>query len=232
MNQIGGTLFAWPKQAEFGRKLNKELFYAGARNNRKLKQLFTDQVARVVWKYKLASSTLNTPATVDVPEIEVIQIDVSGADLDPAILMAIDKTIPNPTIHEIHSAGRVKQSAAYKRASESDANAWVISHYLTSDWQSADATRTPLPTALNLGILYASLLRTMIDIQPLDGEPLRAHVERHGQVLQLRRDAERISQKMNAEKQLNRKVEWNSQLRSINQEIQKLTSTPSQESNA
>ncbi len=232
MSDTRGKLYAWPKQAEFGRKLNKERFYAGARNNRKLKQLFTEQVARVTWKYKLASLTLNMPATAEVPEIEVIQIEASGSELDPAVLSAIDKAIPNPTIHEIHAAGRVQQSAAYKRASESDLKAWVISHYVSSPWQAADSTRAPLPPSLNLGILYASLIRSMIEVPARDGETLRVHIERHGQILTHRREAERITQKMNVEKQLNRKVEWNAELRTINQQIQDLTQQRSQEADA
>lgn len=227
-----GKLFAWPKQAEFGRKLNKERFYAGVRSNRKLKRLFTEQVARVTWTHKLASLTLNIPAGGDVPEIEVIQIQCSGSELDPAVLLAIDKAIPNPTIHEVHAGDRVQQTAAFKRSSEADAKAWVISHYVAGSWQAADASRSPLPQSLNLGNLYASLLRSMIDIPAGEGETLRAHFERHGQILALRREVTQITKKMNAEKQLNRKVEWNAQLRGIQQQIQELIQPTSQEADA
>jgi hypothetical protein len=134
-------MFQFPSSAKFNRVLNKERFYAGARNNRKLKSLFTDQVTRIRWAYKLSPQTINIPATAEVPEIEVIQIEASGSELDPAVLLAIDRAIPNPTIHEIHFAGRVQQTAAYKRASEADVKAWVISHYVSSSWQAADASR-------------------------------------------------------------------------------------------
>jgi len=216
-------LYEFPTSAKFNRVLNKERFYAGARNNRKLKSLFTNQVTRIRWAYKLSPQTINIPATAEVPEIEVIQIEASGSELDPAVLLAIDRAIPNPTIHEIHVAGRVQQTTAYKRASEADVKAWVISHYVSCPWQAADANRTPLPPSLNLGNLYVSLLRSMIGVPARDGETLRAHIERHGQILAHRREAERLTQKMNVEKQLNRKVEFNAQLRSINQQIQSLT---------
>jgi hypothetical protein len=217
------VLYQFPASAKFSRVLNKERFYAGARNHRKLKSLFTDQVARVRWAYKLAPETINIPATAEVPEIEVITIDVNGNELDQAVLLAIDKMIPNPTIHEIHCGSRVKQTAAYKRASEADSKAWVISHYATGPWQPSDAVRRPLPQSLNLGMLYASLLRSMMDVPALDGESLRAHVERHGEILALRRDAERIAKKISTEKQFNRRVELNSRLREVNQTISRLT---------
>ncbi|MFG0254842.1 MAG: DUF4391 domain-containing protein [Rhodopirellula sp. JB053] len=221
------TLFAWPQQAKFGRTLNKERFYAGARNNRKLKRLFTEQVKRVTWQYKLAPLTLNVPSTDDVLEIEVIQIDATADQLDPAILLAIDRAVPKQTIHEIHAGGRVCQTMAYKRASESDKSAVVIGHYMTTPFVTEEHPRRPLPVSLNLGKLYASLLRSMIDLPPRKDESLREHLDRHQQIITARREAERITKKMHAERQLNRKVEWNSELRRVNSEIARLTDTQS-----
>ncbi|WP_153556676.1 DUF4391 domain-containing protein [Roseimaritima sediminicola] len=222
-------LFAWPKQAHFGRVLNKERFYAGARNNRKLKQLFTEQVSRMTWQYKLATETLNIPSTPEVPEIEVIQIEAKTAELDEAILQAIDRAIPNPTIHEIHSDDRTCQMAAFKRPSEADKSAKVISHYVSTSWQPRKSDRSPLPVTLNLSKLYSAIFRGMIDIPDREGESLKLHVERHAEVLAARREAERIAKKMNTEKQFNRKVDLNGQLRKINEQIQALTRTKPQE---
>lgn len=225
-------LYRFPPSAKFNHVLNKERFYAGARNNRKLKSLFTDQVTRIRWSYKLSPQTINIPATSEVPEIEVIQIDAVTDQLDPAVLLAIDRAIPNPTIHEIHAGGRIRQTAAYKRSSESDKKSIVIGHYVTTDWVAADHPRATLPITLNLGSLYAAILRSMMDVPLRDGERLREHVQRHSAILMARREAERIEKKMNAEKQLNRKVEWNAQLRTINQNIAHLTQEMSQEADA
>lgn len=225
-------LFRFPESAKVDRVLNKERFYAGMPKNRKLKALFTAQVSRVRWAYKLAPETINTPGTVDVPEIEVIHVEASGSELDQDVLAAIDEAIPNPTIHEVYVGDKVRQTAAYKRTSESDRKAWVVSHYVTSQWHLVDVERAPLLASLNLGILYASLLRSMIDVPAREGESLRDHVERHGQLLTHRREAARLEKKINAEKQFNRRVELNSQLRSINQRIHQLSQRTSQEADA
>ncbi|MCR9207651.1 MAG: DUF4391 domain-containing protein [bacterium] len=230
-------LYHFPTTAKFDRVLNKERFYAGVRNNRKLKQLFTDQVTRIRWTFKLSPDTINITASDGVPEIEVIQIDAATTDLAPAVLLAIDRAIPNPTLHEIHAEGQVRLTAAYKRSSESDKNATVIGDYLTSDWHTLDggqceAARVPLPVSLNLGSLYATLLRSMIDSPTRNGERLRDHVDRHSQIMAARRDAAKITKKMHAENQLNRKVEWNAKLRAINQTIAQLTQETSQEADA
>lgn len=229
MNETSGKLFAWPQQTHYGKIINKERFYAGIPNNRKLKQLFTEQVKRVTWKYKLGTTKLNLPATTDVLEIEILQIDVNGNDLDQAVLLAIDKAIPNPTIHEIYCSSRVQQAAAFKRTSEADSKAWVISHYVAGPWHLHNAERQPLPQSLDLGKLYASLLRSMIDVPARDGETLREHIERHGEILARRREAERISKKTNTEKQFNRRVELNEKLRHVNEAIYKLVNGANEE---
>lgn len=229
---VAPPLFRFPESAKVDRVLNKERFYAGVRNNRRLKALFTEQVSRVRWAYKLAPETINTPGTADVPEIEVIHVEASDSELDHDVLAAIDDAIPNPTIHEVYVGDQVRQTAAYKRTSDSDRKAWVVSHYVTSPWHLTDADRTPLLVSLNLGILYASLLRAMIDVLAREGESLRDHVERHGQLLTHHREAARLEKKINAEKQFNRRVELNGQLRTINQRIYQLSQRTSQEADA
>lgn len=216
------SVFRFPAAAAVGKVLNKERFYAGVRNNRKLKRLFTGEVTRVRWAYKLAPTTINLATADAVPEIEVIEIQATTEQVDDAVLRAIDRAIPNPTIHELHVGGRVRQMAAYKRTSESDIKAWVIGNYLRSDWQSVDDDRDPLPGAVNLDTLYASLLRSMVDVAPRGGENLRQHIERYEQIMALRKEATVVAAKMHRENQMNRRTEWNARLRAINGKIQEL----------
>jgi hypothetical protein len=53
------ALFAYPKQAEFGRPLPKNKIYERSGANTRLKDLFVEQVEQIVWRYKLAPETIN-----------------------------------------------------------------------------------------------------------------------------------------------------------------------------
>ena len=53
------ALFAYPKQAEFGRVLPKNKIYEHSGANTRLKDLFVEQVDQIVWRYKLAPETIN-----------------------------------------------------------------------------------------------------------------------------------------------------------------------------
>jgi len=70
------ALFAYPKQAEFGRVLPKNKIYEHSGANTRLKELFVAQVEQIVWRYKLAPETINLAAKPGVPEIQVFAIQL------------------------------------------------------------------------------------------------------------------------------------------------------------
>jgi hypothetical protein len=61
MSSMNSALFAYPKQAEFGRAVPKNKIYEHSGANTRLKGLFVEQVEKIVWRYKLASETITLP---------------------------------------------------------------------------------------------------------------------------------------------------------------------------
>lgn len=216
-------MFALPSSAVVDRPLVKERFYAGVRHTRRIKRLMTDQVHRITWSHKLAPDTINVPASSTVPEIEVIRIDARVAQLDAAVFGSIDRAIPNPTVHVVRFDDRVRWVAAPKRPRQTDDAVAVIGDYLHGPWQPSNHEPPPLPTAIDLGNLYTSLLRSLMDLPARDGETLSDHVDRHAAVKTARRDAAKIERKIRSERQFNRRAEWNARLREVNETIQRLT---------
>lgn len=156
------TLYDWPRAAAFGRVIPKNKIYEHAGANTALKDLFVRDVDRIVWSHKLSPETTKLAASKKVPEIQVFRIVVRTATLDRDVLRAIDKAIPFPLIFELVHSGRVKMAAAYKRRSEADSARWVVGDYFEGDWQPEEASRAPLPVALNMGTLYEQLLAPLV----------------------------------------------------------------------
>ncbi|MGZ8913841.1 MAG: DUF4391 domain-containing protein [Methylobacter sp.] len=94
------SLFAYPKQAQFGRVLPKSKLYEHASPSPALKALFVEQVEQIVWQYKLAPETINLPAKPAVPEIQIFDITLKTPELDHDVLRCIDKAIPYPTLRD------------------------------------------------------------------------------------------------------------------------------------
>jgi len=220
------ALFAYPKQAEFGRVLPKNKIYEHSGANTRLKDLFVEQVEQIVWRYKLAPETINLAAKPGVPEIQVFAIQLKTPELHRDVLRCIDGAVQFPIIFELTQGqgveARTQVVAAYKRPSEADAASWVCSDYFESGWMPATSERAPLPLALDLGGLYEQLLQTLIPLNPRPQEPLAARVSRAAQVAAKQREIDKARARLGKEKQFNRKVEINTTLRQLQNELQGL----------
>jgi hypothetical protein len=94
------ALFAYPKQAEFGRVLPKNKIYEHSGANTRLKDLFVEQVERIVWRYKLAPETINLASKPGVPEIQVFAIQLKTPELHHDVLRCIDGAVQFPIIFD------------------------------------------------------------------------------------------------------------------------------------
>lgn len=220
------VLLEYPASASFGRVLPKNKIYAHAKPTHKLQQRFVDEVAKMVWQFKLAPETIRVPARDGVEEIQVFRVILKDAAEDEFtldVLRCIDRAIGFPILFEVFARDRVRVVGAYKRPSEGDASKWVLGDYFMSPWMPADAVRAPMPVSLDLASLYAQLLRRLMPHPPRAGESLRSHAERLSQIQSLDKERAKLEARLGREKQFNRKVELNAEHRNLNARLDKLT---------
>lgn len=221
------ALFAYPKQAEFGRVLPKNKIYEHSGANARLKDLFVEQVGQIVWRYKLAPETINLAAKPGVPEIQVFAIQLKTAELHHDVLRCIDGAVQFPIIFELTQGqgaeARTQVIAAHKRPIEVDSANWVCSEYFESGWMPATSERVPLPIALDLGGLYEQLLHRLVPIAPRTQEPLRDLVARTEAIMTKAKEVAKAEARLAKEKQFNRKVEINASLRQLKTELEQLS---------
>lgn len=237
-------LYEWPHSAAFGRVIPKSRIYEHARAGARLKELFVREVDQIIWSHKLAPETINLPATNQVREIQVFRVKVRSLELDHDVLRAIDKAIPFPLLFELLHDDRIRMVAAYKRPNEADTARWVVGNYFEGDWQPSDAVRRPLPVVLNMGALYEQLLAPLVAARVHDavgptygfGEapqahftreckatvPLQARIAQADQVKRQLRKVEQIEVRLKREKQFNRRVAINAELRVAKQVLERL----------
>jgi Domain of unknown function (DUF4391) len=217
------VLFDYPKKAEFNRIVPKSKFYERAKPSKTVRERFISEISQIVWRYKLAPETINLPARSGIHEIQVFSIVSKTQDLSEDVLRTIDKAIPSPIIFEIEFESKTRMVAAYKRQSDSDSSNWVVELYFATEWLASDSIRQPLPVVLDMGSLYDQFLRSLIDIRQRSGEDLRQLVGRVGSIRSKECEVRKLEARLQAEKQFNRKVELNSQLRTIRNEIASLS---------
>jgi hypothetical protein len=222
------ALFEYPKNAAFGRVVPKSKIYEHAGANTMLKELFVREVDQIIWQFKLAPETINLSATTLVSEIQIFEIALKAGKLDHDVLRAIDKAIPFPLIFELTYGHKRKATAAFKRPSEADSTKWVIGEYFATDWAPDDAPRGPLPITLNLEALYDKILTSMMPATAQTDEDIQARVERLEAIRAKIREVERIKARLAREKQFNKRVGVNAELRDAKLELERLTRADTQ----
>ncbi len=216
------TLYNFPEAAAFDRVIPKSKIYQHATPSTKVKNLFVQQVEKITWAYKLSPATINLPASDGVQEIQVFSISLRTGELSIDVLNAIDKAIPSPILFELEYGGKTKYAASYKRPSEADKSKWVVSSYFQSGWLDGKSPISELPVVLNMGALYQSFLTSLSPLPFKKGENLDSLVSRVDLLRVKEREAEKLENRIDKEKQFNRRVELNRSLNKLKQEIKRL----------
>ena len=218
-------IYQFPDKAFVNRNIPKTKFYEHASISRSVKDAFVSQIQQITWAYKLSPETTNLAAAKGLFEIQVFNIQLKTSELDNGVLLSIDKAIPHPIFYQLFFEDKMRVVLAYKRINESDETKWVIEQYLSSEWlavKDAEQLKTPLPIALNLGGLYEQMLKALMPIAANEGENIKAQTERLSQIMQKQQEIAQLQSKMRNEKQFNRKVEMNNQLKALQSQLAEL----------
>lgn len=215
-------MFVYPPSTALHRVVPKTKIYAHASASKRLKALFAAQVGEITWAHKLSPETLRLPARDGIEEIQVFSLVLKSPDLDPAILQLIDRAIPFPLLFELLHGDTIRFAVAYKRPSAADAKKWVIEATFQTEPRALSVPRSSLPIAVDLARLHEQLVRAHILLRARPGEALQALVERHKAVSAFRVELPRLETRLAREKQFNRRVEMNADLRRLRAELKQL----------
>lgn len=212
----------FPRTTEFNKRIPKQKFYENLTISPVLRRVFIDQIRMVYWKNKLATSTLNIAAGEAVTEIEVFEVHLNEPLLDDAVLKQIDKEIPYHILFILTRDGKAQAWIGYKEAAASGSNAFKVGRYYHTDWMPEDELRLSI-NGLNMDAVYESLVRQIAggNLQTDSGESLKESVERDEKKKQLEKQIAVLESKMRKEKQLNRRMEMNAELKQLQRERRK-----------
>lgn len=216
-------MFGFPVSTEFGKRIPKQKFYENIDITPALKRVFVEQIRLIYWRNKLAASTLNLAVGEAVTEVEVFEVQLNAPRLDEAVLRQIDKMIPYHILFVLSYEGKAQARIGYKEAAASGSSAFRVSRYYHTDWIPESELQFRVD-GLNMDAVYENLVRQIAGdaLQADAGESLQASIERDEKRRQLAKQIAALESKMRKEKQLNRRMEINAEIKSIKQELQRL----------
>ena len=213
-------MLGFPVSTEFNKRIPKQKFYDNLDVSPTLRRVFVDQIRIVYWRNKLAATTLNIAAGESVTEIEVFEVRLNEPKLDEAVLKQIDKEIPYHILFILTCDGKAQAWIGYKEAAASGSNAFKVNRYYHTDWMPEDELQLRID-GLNMDTVYESLVRQIAGdkLQADSGESLKESVARDEKKKQLEKQITALERKMRREKQLNRQMEINAELKRLRKEI-------------
>ena len=209
-----------PKSTEFNRRIPKQKFYENLTVSPALKRIFVEQIKVIWWRNKIASTTTNLAAGETVTEIEVFEVCLSAPQLDEAVLRQIDKEIPYHILFLLEYEGRHQAWTAYKEATGNGTNAFKVGSYYHTDWMEEAALPLKMD-GLNTDQVYENFVRQIAgDALSGTGETLKESVERDSRKKELQKQIAALQVKVRREKQLNKQVQLNTELKKLKKELE------------
>lgn len=214
-----------PETTEFNKRIPKQKFYENINVTPALRRIFIDQIKVVYWRNKIAPSTINLEAGTDVTEIEVFEVKLNRVPLDVSVLRQIDKEISYHIIFLLEFEGKYQAWTAYKERAGSGSNAFKVDTYYHTDWLFEDELILKLD-GLNMDAVYGNYVRQIagdiLQVGTGAAENLKEAVERSKQVQLLQKQIDALKKKVRKEKQLNRQMELNAELKRLKKQLEEI----------
>ena len=213
-------MLALPKSTEFNKRIPKQKFYDNLNVSPALKRSFIDQIKVIYWANKIAASTVNLAEGKDVTEIEVFEVKLNIPTLDEAVLKQIDREIPYHILFILEYENQFQAWIGYKEATGSGTAAFKVNKYYHTEWMLEDELPIKLE-GLNIKTVYENFVRQIAGeaLQSSQTESLKESVERDEQAEDLRKQIDKLQAKIRQEKQLNRQMQMNTELKDLTKRL-------------
>lgn len=212
-----------PKTTEFNKRIPKQTFYDKLVISPEVKRAFVEQIRVIYWRNKISSATLNVAEGHSVTEIEVFEIRLHTPSLNEAVLRQIDKGIPYHILFVLNCGEQYQAWIGYKETPEN--STIQIDRYFHTDWMSEEDLPCKLD-GLTIDSVYENLVRQIagdaLQAQEKRSTTLKQDLERDKQRADLQKKISALQAKIRKEKQLNRKMELNSELKKLKKGLEAL----------
>ena len=213
-----------PKSTEFNKRIPKQKFYDNLTVSLALKRSFVDQIRIIYWANKMAPSTVTLAEGKNVTEIEVFHIRRNQKTLDENVLKQIDREIPYHILFVLEYDGKYKAVIGYKEAAGSGKAAFRVDRYYQTEWMPEDKLTVHFD-GLNIDTVYENFVRQIAgDVlqAATPQESLKESVARDDRRDALQKQINKLQAKIRKEKQLNRQMEMNAELKKLRRELEEL----------
>lgn len=213
-----------PKTTEVNKRIPKQTLHNNMRLTPVLKRVLTAQVDSIYWRNKIADDTMNLGKGNTVTEIQIFEIRLNSSNLNTELLRQIDKQVYYHVLFLLEYKGEYQAWIAHKEKAQTGDNAFKVYNYYHTDRFPEEQLRLKLE-GMNLDTVYENYVRQIggkaLEAQT-SGESLGHSIERDKKRQKLQREIAVLGGKVRREKQFNKQVDLNSELKKLKKLLEDL----------
>lgn len=194
-----------PDRCKVNKFIPKKTFYEKIGISTSVKDDFINNIDKITWLYKLSEDTLGISKSQDVEEIQVFEIILKEKVLPKNIIKIISKAIP----YKILFVLKYDENYCYSIK--------VDNIYFT-EWNEDIGFNI---NGLTLGTIYENIVKSIIKEND-NTNTFDDIIENKSKIDELSKKIEQLTNKVNNEKQFNKKVELNLELQRLKKEMEVL----------
>lgn len=198
-------MISLPDRCKVNKFIPKKTFYKKIGVSTSVKDDFINNIDKITWLYKLSEDTLGISKSQDVEEIQIFEIILKEKVLPKNIIKIISKAIP----YKILFVLKYDKDYCYSIK--------VDNIYFT-EWNEDIELNI---NGLTLETIYENIVKSIIK-ENNNTNTFDDIIENKSKVDELTKKIEQLTNKVNNEKQFNKKVELNLELQRLKKEMEKL----------
>ncbi len=194
-----------PDRCKVNKFIPKKTFYEKIGVSTSIKDDFITNIDKITWLYKLSEDTLGISKSQDVEEIQIFEIILKEKILPKNIIKIISKAIP----YKILFVLKYDKDYCYSIK--------VDNIYFTEWNENIEFNMN----GLTLETIYENIVKSIIK-ENNNTNTFDNIIENKSKVDELSKKIEQLTNKVNNEKQFNKKVELNLELQRLKKEMEEL----------
>lgn len=191
-------MFILPKSCLVNKFIPKKTFYEKVGVATNVKDEFVNLVEKIVWLYKISTDTLGVNKTDNVEEIQVFEIILKEKKTPKNVIKTITKNIPYPILFVI----KYEENFCYSIK--------VEENYFTNWNEIVDISFK----GINLEYIYEQIVKVIIKEED-NFKKLEEVIKNKKKIEEIEKNITQLKNKIRTEKQFNKKVELNNELKKL-----------------
>ncbi len=205
------SYFNLPISSNVNRFIPKNAF--DAFTNAKQKKKFTDIIDKITWLNKLSKETINLTGK-EVPELQIFEIKLKEECYPKDLLDIIDKSIPYQIIFVLSYQDTILISTSKKHNHPLNQDNAVVDWSFATQWFLANENKYQLNLKISLDFVYADFCSQLSNYTQ-EQKDITKIIDHDKYLKGLKKQIADLKKAIKAEKQFNKKVELNIQLRKL-----------------